>query len=226
MPLLTFTCAHCGVVTSREYRGSGPRPSLCGNACKVAAWKARHPDRILAAAEHAKAQTAAAAAARSCRCGKPLGLWQRLWCSRICERLAASKPKQCRSCGAHVDKHQQRCSSCRDQSAAVVRQAARRSPSARAAKARRRAMTRGSLPGAERFDPVAVLVRDGWRCHLCGMRTPQRLRGTCHDRAPELDHIVPIAAGGEHTMTNTACACRQCNLAKGARPLGQLRLLA
>lgn len=69
-----------------------------------------------------------------------------------------------------------------------------------------------------------VCARDGWRCQLCGIRTPERLRGTYDDRAPELDHIVPIALGGSHTYVNVQCACRRCNLKKGSKPLGQLRL--
>jgi hypothetical protein len=73
-------------------------------------------------------------------------------------------------------------------------------------------------------DPMEVLERDGWRCHLCGIETPKRLRGTTDPRAPEVDHIDPIAAGGDHSMVNTACACRKCNLEKGATPKGQLRL--
>lgn len=74
------------------------------------------------------------------------------------------------------------------------------------------------------FDPIAVLERDGWRCHLCGVKTPKHLRGTTDLRAPEVDHIDPIASGGKHDMLNTACACRRCNLKKGATPKGQLRL--
>lgn len=73
-------------------------------------------------------------------------------------------------------------------------------------------------------DPMVVFERDGWRCHLCGIKTPKHLRGTTDDRAPECDHIVPIAAGGSHTYENSACACRKCNRQKGAKPLGQLLL--
>jgi hypothetical protein len=76
------------------------------------------------------------------------------------------------------------------------------------------------------FDPVDVLRRDGWRCHLCGIRTPEKLRGTYQPNAPELDHIVPLSVGGEHSPTNTACACRKCNLMKAGKPLGQMRLVA
>lgn len=61
----------------------------------------------------------------------------------------------------------------------------------------------------------AVFARDGWRCYLCGEPTPEELRGSHHQRAPELDHIVPLARGGAHTAANTACCCRGCNGLKG-----------
>jgi hypothetical protein len=93
---------------------------------------------------------------------------------------------------------------------------------ARTAATTRRALMAGAT--AERFDPLEVLERDGWKCHLCKRPTPKRLRGSHDPRAPELDHIVPLGAGGEHTRRNTACACRSCNVRKSARPLGQLRM--
>jgi 5-methylcytosine-specific restriction endonuclease McrA len=73
--------------------------------------------------------------------------------------------------------------------------------------------------------PEIVFARDKWRCQLCKVRTPKRLRGTTHPRAPELDHIVPIAAGGDHTWNNVQCACRKCNGEKGSAPAGQLLLI-
>jgi 5-methylcytosine-specific restriction endonuclease McrA len=76
----------------------------------------------------------------------------------------------------------------------------------------------------EPVDPIAVCERDGWRCQLCGVSTPRRLRGTHVDNAPEMDHIIPLALGGSHTYANVQCSCRRCNSIKGARPLGQLRL--
>lgn len=42
----------------------------------------------------------------------------------------------------------------------------------RAAAQRRRAIKAQAL--FERFDPIEVLERDGWRCHLCGIATPKR----------------------------------------------------
>lgn len=93
-------------------------------------------------------------------------------------------------------------------------------------KARRKAAKlkrRGAV--VENVNPIEVFQRDGWRCQLCGVKTPRKLRGTYDDRAPELDHIVPISKGGEHSYINTQCACRRCNGLKGDVPLGQMRLV-
>lgn len=86
--------------------------------------------------------------------------------------------------------------------------------------ARRRA--RMLSTGADTIDPIKVFERDKWRCHLCGNRTPRRLRGTLESRAPELEHIVSLADGGTHTWGNVACSCRKCNQEKGAESRGQL----
>ena len=113
---------------------------------------------------------------------------------------------------------------CQECAKAEKRRISKRCPSRRAAKARRRALERGS--NAERFDPFEIFERDKWRCHLCGIKTPKRLRGSFEPNAPELNHIISLAEGGEHSRRNTACACRKCNLDKGARSQGQLRLIA
>jgi hypothetical protein len=74
---------------------------------------------------------------------------------------------------------------------------------------------------------VWVFERDGWRCQICGIKTPKRYRGKLRETAPELDHRVPIAMGGDHTYENVQCACRSCNRAKaGTAVRGQLPLFA
>lgn len=77
----------------------------------------------------------------------------------------------------------------------------------------------------ERVDPDLVFKRDGWLCYLCGKKTRIDLRGTAHPKAPELDHIIPLSKGGEHSYRNTACACRSCNWRKRDKILGQPSLL-
>lgn len=73
----------------------------------------------------------------------------------------------------------------------------------------------------ESVDPIQVFKRDGWLCHLCGGKTLPSQRGSTHPKAPELDHIVPLAAGGHHTYANTACSHRVCNGRKRAQIGGQ-----
>lgn len=141
------------------------------------------------------------------------------YCGETCRTAAyAWEPsvRPCVACGEDftADKWQRVCS---EGCAAEVARKHRR-----VAKSRRRARLRGVKHDS--IDPLKVFARDGWKCQLCGVSTPQRLRGTMQDRAPELDHVVPLAAGGSHTWGNVQCACRRCNNVKGANPMGQLGL--
>lgn len=94
------------------------------------------------------------------------------------------------------------------------------SPNKRAFRAARR-----RKESAQLFDPFEVFWRDGWKCKSCGVSTPERLRGTKHDRAPELDHIVPLSMGGEHTKQNTQLLCKKCNRLKSSGKLFDQTLL-
>jgi 5-methylcytosine-specific restriction endonuclease McrA len=88
---------------------------------------------------------------------------------------------------------------------------------------KRRALKRGASCGVM-IIPEQILQRDNWTCQLCGVKTPQSLRGKRVDNAPTIDHIVPLAKGGSHTADNLQCACLRCNRRKGARIIGQIRL--
>ena len=84
--------------------------------------------------------------------------------------------------------------------------------------ARKRARRKAAF--VEDVDPLALFERDGWRCHLCGRKCPRDAR-VPHPLAPTIDHIVPLAGGGEHSYRNTATAHLRCNVSKGARDVGQ-----
>ena len=79
---------------------------------------------------------------------------------------------------------------------------------------------RKAIRGGETFDPFEIFNRDNWRCRQCGKPTPKRIRGKGLNNSPELDHIVPISKGGEHTRSNTQCLCRACNIKKGDTTAG------
>jgi 5-methylcytosine-specific restriction endonuclease McrA len=153
-----------------------------------------------------------------------------LYCGDVCRVGAAeaarvvkdraayvSRKFQCKCCGAPVetnygDKQRSYCSL-----ACMSRLTRRVQKKARDAKIR-------GASRVDRIDPTRVFERDGWRCGICGKLTLKSKRGTAHPRAPELDHIVTLADGGEHTYANTQCSCRRCNGAKGAKTYGQLHL--
>lgn len=134
-------------------------------------------------------------------------------------------PRKCKECGKsfvpeYGDKRRNFCS------AKCSRKSYLKSPQGKAQRkkhnARRRAAARGVI--TEMVDIFKVMQRDRWQCQLCGIKTLKNKRGTCDDRAPELDHIVPLALGGSHMWHNVQCACRKCNIEKGAKARGQLRL--
>lgn len=58
---------------------------------------------------------------------------------------------------------------------------------------------------------IRVMKRDRFRCVHCGVP------GT--DAELETDHIIPVAKGGSHHVSNLQTLCRNCNQKKGA---GQL----
>lgn len=82
------------------------------------------------------------------------------------------------------------------------------------------------------YEPVnrlKVFERDRWSCQICGNKTPRKLMGSIDKRSPELDHRIPMAPphNGPHSYANCQCACRDCNIRKGASMiLGQQSLFA
>lgn len=67
---------------------------------------------------------------------------------------------------------------------------------------------RKSISKRDRFE---VLKRDRFKCQYCGATAPDVLL--------HIDHIIPVAKGGDSSMTNLVTACQGCNAGKGAVPL-------
>jgi hypothetical protein len=72
-----------------------------------------------------------------------------------------------------------------------------------------RAVTEDGKPWGSRYVPAAmrdaILRRDHHECRKCGADSPL-----------EIDHIIPISAGGESVESNLQVLCRRCNRAKRA----------
>jgi 5-methylcytosine-specific restriction endonuclease McrA len=217
-----------------------PRPcKVCGstiyfrricNACQVAAWKAAHPDKLAnsRARDRSKPRTNKWIPSPLCAARAELRRWanpNRLlgYRTKINElrRRLERKRVVCSICGATVAQSssgkKRYCSKrCKLQTPANIE--------AKKTHRKRQKATRRSAT-VESVSPLRVFMRDGWRCHLCGGMTDKSKRGTLHPNAPELDHIVPLSKGGEHSYRNTACAHKRCNAAKSDRIIGQPSLL-
>lgn len=92
----------------------------------------------------------------------------------------------------------------------------------RRGKRKRRAAKRGGK--SEKYTSLEIFKRDGWRCHICGTAV-QRDAQVPHLKAPTIDHLVPIADGGDDVRSNVATAHFVCNSRRGVRGAAQLLLV-
>lgn len=61
----------------------------------------------------------------------------------------------------------------------------------------------------EHIEPVVVLERDDGVCGICG--------GDVDPTNFHVDHVIPLALGGEHSYANVQTAHPLCNIRKGAK---------
>lgn len=74
------------------------------------------------------------------------------------------------------------------------------------------------------YRDIDILERDGWRCKLCGKKINPRLKGP-HPMAASIDHIVPLALGGNDCPENVQAAHLSCNSAKHTRAMNEQLML-
>lgn len=75
----------------------------------------------------------------------------------------------------------------------------------------------------EDFDRQEIFERDGWRCQICDGEIDPLLQHP-DPLSASVDHIVPLARGGEHTRSNVRCAHLVCNNRRGTRDDSELVL--
>jgi len=68
--------------------------------------------------------------------------------------------------------------------------------------------TRKAISTKTRFE---VFKRDSFKCQYCGAAAPEAVL--------HIDHINPVAKGGDNHITNLITSCAACNGGKGARKL-------
>lgn len=227
---LCFSCTHCG----GKFESQRQNSMYCSNACKVAAWKAKNGRieydyvRLVSAfwtGYCADCNVAIGGQRERLRCSDCQAVAERTqassWAVTTAERKhrGAGLVVACDECAVlfcplYGASHTRLCLCCKS-----GRESKAKGISRLARKMRQKCQT------VESVNPFKVFDRDGWICQLCKRKTPKALRGTIDPRAPELDHIMPVSLGGEHSYRNTQCSCRACNGAKSNRPMGQMLLI-
>ncbi|MEV0608113.1 HNH endonuclease signature motif containing protein [Polymorphospora rubra] len=82
-----------------------------------------------------------------------------------------------------------------------------------------------SAPRVEVVRTLDVVERDGWICQLCLKPIPRDVANP-NPLFRSVDHRVPLARGGDHTMENCQAAHLVCNSRKSARLDEELTVLA
>lgn len=220
-PTMQIECIQCGSTFEAVYAGRGRLPRFCSAACRSAAgraYRAKHVERrqagntkVIRPRPTVQSTCEQCGTVHEARAGQP----QR-FCSNRCHddwhlAQAAARVRarlqqcQCPTCGVTFQQAIPRQRYCSNE--------CRRKLDWSEKTHRRRAI----VAVGEAVSPLVVFDRDGWTCKICSRPTPKHLRGSTDPRAPELDHVIPLSKGGEHTYSNTQCSCRACNLIKGSR---------
>lgn len=229
------TCEQCGTVFAAN---SARVQRFCQRSCKerAAADRRRAPDR--AAREAAKAAQrveAERARLRTCgACGQSYGLTSvsgYKYCSASCAHRArlqynleynrtrpewVNRELVCRVDGcdrALTDRRRRRCDDCVARAEKDRKQRQRR---------RWKNKRRGVL--SEPYTLAEIAKRDHNFCGLCRKRVAMT-KVVPHPKAPTIDHVLPIAAGGEDVRANVQLAHFICNCLKSDGGTQQLALI-
>lgn len=132
-----------------------------------------------------------------------------------CNRPARQQPGEwrCQSCGTPVSDGRNKCDACVAASARQHKQRQRR-----AERARRHGIKR------EPYTLDEIALRDRYRCGLCRKRVAMT-KTVPHPKAPTIDHVLPIACGGDDTRANVQLAHFSCNARKRTGGSQQLAMI-
>lgn len=131
-------------------------------------------------------------------------------CSPDCSRrLSWAKSNAARyvteracACGAVISPSRSKCDDCLARSKAEARRRKRRAERARHHGAKH-----------EPYTLTEIAQRDRYRCGLCGKRVAMT-KAVPHPRAPTIDHVLPLACGGDDLRANVQLAHFSCNARK------------
>ena len=221
-------CPVCAGPIERGGRKGGPLPTYCTPRCKQRARSEREASNGTTEARRLrererKARTPTQRPVRSCPyCGDPMASARRRQCGKPeCVRRAKADRmrdymKTLRNAagevGCRYQQYQREGSKRRRETLGHWRQLY--PESAARIDARRRMRVQSAT--VEAFAPRDVYERDGWVCRLCLLPIDPTVAWS-DSMSPSIDHRVPLAKGGEHSMANAQAAHLGCNSRKRDR---------
>ncbi len=146
-------------------------------------------------------------------------------CSQRCQRTADNYRRfgvpQCRcACGTQIPARRKKCNAC-----LAADKKLRRQRKKRAERARKRGVRQ------EPYTLAEIAARDRYRCGICiaeGRSRQARVdmtKAVPHLKAPTVDHVLPLAEGGDDTRANVQLAHFGCNARKHTGGSQQLALI-
>lgn len=221
-------CLTCGnAMPERSLHAPGPKPRYCSSLCKSRANDAakRQDGRYAAGLRSAAERRASNRENRAplvCRgCGEEMPIdvaRNRKFCGAGCaEAYRAQALDRCTAPGC--DKPVRARGLChphwRREARAEGREANPEWDERRRANWNKRMQV---VRAGEAIDRFAIFDRDSWVCGICAEPVDPALAWP-HPRSVSIDHIVPLALGGEHSEGNVQCSHLVCNEIKGVSML-------
>lgn len=231
-------CSICGQAMTQSARWVGKRDPICSMECQTEAKRIRQKGKTPAwVGRRSELPTDHPARWILGQWSTPLRYYHCTDCGALACYLASQlSAKRCRRCRLHQQDGRVHlyarfiaavCSECskpfvldrlRMQS---LRSTGRVFCSDLCSKRMNRAVRRARKKRAyvEAVSPAYVFKRDRYCCQICGKRLAMSKVRTLggprpHPRAPTIDHIIPLNAGGKHELSNVQAAHYICNSMK------------
>lgn len=146
------------------------------------------------------------------------------FCSRDCKTRAWNAESAAKRLAAKPQRHCQHCGTEIPQEKFVTAAFCNAKCSSAAHNVTRKLRRRGADPDLDLISRAAIAKRDGWRCGICGKKVRQDLEHP-DPYCASIDHVVPLARGGDNSPANLQLAHLRCNLSKRADGVIQPRLI-
>lgn len=221
-------CEECGALVERKGKA---KPRFCSDKCRRAEEYERRTQRNAERRAALIAKNTEENPEKECAdCGTPAGRHKnglpKDYCSKACRDHVSRKKRQasgphCKEAGCDRPSHARGwCGS------HYSRWWDSENPERKDMIRKRRDERIASASACEDIDRRVVFERDDWTCNICGGPIPQDAVYP-DPLSAQVDHVVPLSQGGDHSYENVAASHMRCNLTKrDGRAVDRHELLA